>query len=197
MSDLRKTSPTEIASTKSSSSFAVHGPSLRDPKIGKQVHINIMTSAVHTNGLSHRINRMIEGVDLGQTSDGFVEHVFNGMNPKDPAEEMLVSQLVLAHTRAMHLADMAMSQTSLDQIRIINEYADKAANTYRRLMLALNEYRRPLKGGDSYTQIQQANIAHQQIVDNREVSDEKNTTNKQRCKTAVNEETLPTDTQGA
>lgn len=194
MNNLQKTTPTEIASAKKSSSIAVHGSSPRDPKIGKKVHINIMTSAVHTNGLFSRIGKMVKGIDLGQTSDGFVEHVFDGMNPKDPAEEMLVSQLVLAHTRAMHLADMAMSQSNLDQIRIINEYADKAANTYRRLMLALDEYRRPRRGGDSYTQIQQANIANQQIVDNREVSNEKITTDEQGCKPTVNEAVLPTDT---
>ncbi|MBL4699424.1 MAG: hypothetical protein JKX70_11390 [Phycisphaerales bacterium] len=194
MNDLRKTSPTEIASSKKSSSIAVYGSSLRDPKIGKQVHIDIMTSAVHNSGISNRIGKMIVGIDLGQTSDGFIEHVFDGMNPKDPAEEMLVSQMVLAHTRAMHLADMAMSQTNLDQIRIINEYADKAANTYRRLMLALDEYRRPRRGGDTYTQIQQANIANQQIVDNREISNEKNTTNEQGCRATINEEALPSDT---
>ena len=134
---------------------------------------------------------MIVGSDLGKTSDGFVEHVFNGMDPRDPAEEMLVSQLVIAHTRAMHLADLAMNQTNIDQIRIINEYADKAANTYRRLMLALDEYRRPRRGGDSYTQIKQANIANQQIVDNREMSNEKNTTNEQGSRSRPANEALP------
>jgi len=197
MNDLQKTPGSEITSPKNSNAIAVYGSSLRDPKIGKQVHINIMTSAVHSSGLAKRIGKMIVGIDLGQTSDGFVEHVFKGMNPQDPAEEMLVSQLVLAHTRAMHLADLAICQTNLDQIRIVNEYADKAANTYRRLMLALGEYRRPRKGGDSYTQIQQANIANQRIVDNRENPNDKNTTNEQGCRTAINEATLPTDTQGA
>ena len=197
MNNLQKASPSEITSTKNSNEITVYGSSPRDPKIGKQVHINIMTNAVHSNGLSNRIGRLIKGIDLEQTSDGFVEHVFNGMKPQDPAEEMLVSQLVLAHTRAMHLADMAMNQRNIDQIRIINEFADKASNTYRRLMLALDEYRRPRKGGDSYTQIQQANIANQQIVDNWEVSDEKNTTNEQGCKSILNETIIPTDSQGA
>lgn len=179
MKNLQRTSSPDSASSKNSDSIAVRGSSPRDPKVGKQVHINIMTSAVHNNGLSNRIKQMIEGVDLGQTSDGFVEHVFNGMDPRDPAEEMLVSQLVLAHTRSMHLADLAMSQTDIEKIHILSEYADKAANTYRRLMLAIKEYRRPQKGGDSYTQIQQANIANQQIVHNQELSNEKSTTNEQ------------------
>lgn len=173
---------------------AVHGSSLLDPNVAKQVHINIMTSAVHTNGLANRMERMIEGIDLGQTSDGFVEYVFDKMNPRDPAEEMLVSQLVIAHTRAMHLADLAMSKSDIDQIRIINEYADKAANTYRRLMLALDEYRRPRRGGDSYTQIQQANIANQQVVDNRKLSNDKNTTNEQGYNSATTQEGLPSHT---
>lgn len=185
--------PEKSQSLMSQTTTDIQGEST-DPDVAKQVHINIMTSLVHTNGLSHRIEPHITGIDLGQTSDGFVEHVFNGMNPRDPAEEMLVSQLVLAHTRAMHLADMAMAQTKLDQIRIINEYADKAANTYRRLMLALDEYRRPRRGGDTYTQIQQANIANQQIVDNREISNEKTTTNEQRCEPTDNETGVPINT---
>lgn len=178
-----------------STTTRICGSSFNDPKLAKQVHINVMTSAVHTHGLSKRISRMISGVDLGQTSDGFVEHVFNEMNPRDPAEEMLVSQLVIAHTRAMHLADLAMSQTNLDQIRIINEYTDRAANTYRRLMLALDEYRRPRRGGDNYTQIQQANIANQQIVDNREITNDKNTTNEQGSRSRPVNAALPVDAQ--
>jgi len=192
-----KTSHSENTPTKNSNSIALHGSSPRDPKIGKQVHINIMTSAIHTNGLSNRIERMIEGIDLAETSDGFVEHVFNSMGPRDPAEEMLISQPIIAHTRAMQLADLAMSRTDIDQIRIINEYADKAANTYRRLMLALDEYRRPRRGGDNYTQIQQANIANQQIVDNREISNEKNTTNEQGFKSTSNKAAIQVDTRGA
>jgi hypothetical protein len=117
MNDLPKTSPHDVASPKSSSSIAVYGSSPRDPKIGKQVHIDIMTSAVHSNGLSNRIGRLIKGIDLEQTSDGFVEHVFNGMNPQDPAEEMLVSQMVLAHTRGMHLVDISEYQSCLKQSR--------------------------------------------------------------------------------
>ena len=188
--------PAKSQASKGVTTTDIQGEST-DPDVAKYIHINVMTSAVHTNGLAHRIEPMINGVDIGQTSDGFVEHVFNGMNPRDPVEEMLVSQIVLAHTRAMHLADMAMSQTKLDQIRIINEYADKAANTYRRLMLSLDEYRRPRRGGDTYTQIKQANIANQQIVDNREISNGKNRANEQRCERAGGEACVPIDTIGA
>jgi hypothetical protein len=64
-------------------------------------------------------------------------------------------------------------------------------------MLALDEYRRPRRGGDSYTQIQQANIANQQIVDNRKTSNAETTTNEQRCNATANEATLPADARRA
>jgi len=101
------------------------------------------------------------------------------MKPRDPAEELLISQLVLTHTRVLHRTALASKQTFLEAIRIVNEYADRASNTYRRQMLALAEYRRPPRGGDSFTAIKQANIAQQQVVMSGDSNGKENTTSEQ------------------
>jgi hypothetical protein len=48
---------------------------------------------------------------------------------------------------------------------VINEACGRAANTYRRLMLAIAEYRRPA-GAEAPVAIRQASIAKQQVVQN-------------------------------
>lgn len=167
----------------------VYGTSPRDPAVGRQVHINALTSVVHSDGLAAMIAKRVEGIDLAQTSDAWTRDVFERMAPRDPAEEMLVAQLIFAHTRAMHLSHLATKQTQVDTIRTLNEYADRASNTYRRLMLALTEYRRPPKGGD--THIKQANIAAQQVVLNAEGGSNGNATNQQGYGAAERPQSVP------
>ena len=101
------------------------------------------------------------------------------MAPRDPAEEMLIVQMLMAHARVMHLTSVANGQERLEPLRIVNEYADRASNTFRRLMLALAEYRKPPRGGDSFTAIKQANIAGQQVVMNGKTSADEKATNEQ------------------
>ena len=48
---------------------------------------------------------------------------------------------------------------------MINEACDRAANSFRRLMLTLAEYRRPARTS-SFTAIGQANMAQQQVISN-------------------------------
>lgn len=90
------------------------------------------------------------------------------MEPRDAVEEMLLAQLLFAHARAVRLTALANEQTSLDGIRVVNEYADRASNTYRRLLLALAEYRRPALPGGNVSVVQQTNIAGQQVFQNHE-----------------------------
>jgi|GEM_PF-6679541 len=59
----KKSSRVEPGRSKVNTSVTISGPSLSDPKFGKEVYINIMTSAIHTNALSIRIERMIDGID--------------------------------------------------------------------------------------------------------------------------------------
>ena len=98
----------------------------------------------------------------------YARDVIKRMAPKDPAEEMLVSQLLYAHTLVMRLTEMANRQTSVEGITAVHEYADRASNTYRRLMLALAEYRRPARSGDTFAVVKQTNIAGQQVIQNHE-----------------------------
>ena len=85
----------------------------------------------------------------------------------------------MTHERVLYLNRLATEQTRLDSVRIVNEYPDKASNTYRRQILALAEYRRPPRRGDFYAAIQQANIAGQQVIQNNEPSQTENPTNEQ------------------
>jgi hypothetical protein len=78
---------------------------------------------------------------LAQSSMLYVDDLIERMAPRDPAEEMLVVQLVLTHARVLYLTDVANRQERLESIRTVHEYADRASNTYRRLMLALADYR--------------------------------------------------------
>lgn len=175
--------------------FRIRGHSLQDPAVARQVHIEALTSSVHANGLAARIGNRVTGIDLAETSDTWTRDVLERMAPRDPAEEMLVAQLIFAHTRAMHLSDLATRQTMVDTIRTLNEYADRASNTYRRLMLALAEYRRPPKGGD--THIRQANIAAQQVVLNSEGGSNESATNEQGYGAAEAPPSLPTLSEGS
>lgn len=132
------------------------------------------------------VYRMLIASVLGDQFDGVADPerdamaVIASMAPRDPAEEMLIAQLLFAHARAMRLTALAGMQKELEAIRIVNEYADRASNTYRRLMLALAEYRRPPRTGDTFAVVKQANIAGQQVVQNYENSTNKST-NEQGC----------------
>jgi hypothetical protein len=68
-------------------------------------------------------------------------------------------------------------------VRVINEACDRAANTFRRQMLALAEYRRPPRS-DQFVAIRQANLANQQVVQNVE-------SQKSQTGNASNEQGLP------
>lgn len=87
------------------------------------------------------------------------------MQPRDPLEQMLIMQAIWAHARVARLSAVANQQQGMQQIRIVNDAADRAANTFRKLMQALADYRRPPKA-ESVTIVKQANLANQQVVNN-------------------------------
>jgi hypothetical protein len=103
--------------------------------------------------------------------------LFERFKPRDSIEEMLVAQMIQTHARLMYLNTFAHQQKNIKWAVMMHEAADRAANTFRRQMLALSEYRRPPRE-KSFTAIGQANIAHQQVVQNR-ISENANTTNEQ------------------
>ncbi len=104
----------------------------------------------------------------------------NNMKPKDPIEEMLVMQAIWTHARVAKLSGLASQQSNLRALEIVNGTCDRAANTFRRLALALSEYRHP-RSGDQFVAIRQANLADQQVIqniENRNLPDEKVTIEK-------------------
>jgi hypothetical protein len=85
------------------------------------------------------------------------------MQPRDPAEEMLVQQLVWTHARIGYLTAKANYQAGLKQLQVVTEALERAHNTYRRLVLTLAEYRNP-RVARNFTAIGQLNQAEQQVV---------------------------------
>lgn len=144
----------------------VNGNPDTDPKAAHAIHGKTIAGVVYANALRQRIAGMFPE-PMAQSAMLYVDDLIERMAPRDPAEEMLVVQLVLTHARVLHLTDAANRQERLESIRTIHEYADRASNTYRRLMLALAEYRRPTAPA-TFTAIKQANIAGQQVIQNHE-----------------------------
>lgn len=161
-----------------------------DAKASRLVVINLITSTILNDSLFGTAPSA--NPCLHTTARRFAEDFFERMNPRDPAEELLVSQMLMAHARVVRLTTLASTASDYDGIRIVNEYADKASNSYRRLMLALTEYRRPPKQGDTITAIGQANFANQQVIQNHETT---NATNEQGCKPQA-APALPADAGG-
>ncbi|MBX3322008.1 MAG: hypothetical protein KF757_03345 [Phycisphaeraceae bacterium] len=175
----RSTSGSKRGEARSRPAFRMSTNPETDAKGARQVVVDFMTSM-----LLHDIlfgTAPTPGPCLHTTTLRFVEDFFERMQPRDPAEELLVSQMLMAHARTVRLTMMATSASDLDHIRILNEHAERASNTYRRLMLTLTDYRRPAKQGDTITAIQQANFASQQVVLNGDSHGTKNTTNEQGC----------------
>lgn len=150
----------------------VTGNPNNDPHAAREVHGKAVAGAVYGNALRQRIAAMFSG-PIAQSAMLYVDDLVDRMAPRDPAEEMLVIQMVLAHARVLHLTDLANRQERLVSIRAINEHADRASNTFRRLMLALSDYRRP-RAPAAFTAIRQANIAGQQVIQNHETQNTPN-----------------------
>ncbi len=174
--------PTDLAKP-APISLRVNGNPDTDPKTAHAVHGKAIAGVVYANALRQRIAGMFPG-PMGQSAMLYVDDLIERMAPRDPAEEMLVVQLVLTHARVLHLTDAANRQERLESIRTVHEYADRASNTYRRLMLALAEYRRPARTGDTFAVVKQTNIAAQQVIQNHEKSTAK-ATNEQGFKPAA------------
>jgi hypothetical protein len=95
----------------------------------------------------------------------FIAALRESVQPRDAVEEMLVMQMAWTHARMAKLLSLATSQEATVNVRVVNEACDRAANTFRRLMLALADYRRPPRS-DAFVAIKQANVAGQQVVHN-------------------------------
>jgi|SRR5665213_4849 len=127
---------------------------------------------MHTLLIGYHVYRrqLNQGIatDMDDTAISYVLDTMSRMNTRDPFEEMLVIQALWSHARLARLHGIANQQTNPDHLQIVHAACDGAANTFRRQMLALAEYRQPRKSGDSFTAIKQANFAQQQVVQNGE-----------------------------
>jgi hypothetical protein len=97
----------------------------------------------------------------------FVEALKASVKPRDAIEEMLVLQMAFTHARMTRLSVVAMEQDRVRNVQVVNDACDRAANTFRRQMLALAEYRRPPRP-QIFAPIRQANVAQLQQVQNGE-----------------------------
>jgi hypothetical protein len=82
--------------------------------------------------------------------------------PQDPAEEMLVAQMVATCYRGLRLARDATVQSDPKWAELHYNHADRAFNLFRRQFQTLSDYRRPRSS--SFTAIRNANFAAQQVI---------------------------------
>jgi hypothetical protein len=132
----------------------------------RTLHVQYVPGALYGDAVGATVGARFHGIDVAGTAPEYAADVAARMNPRDPAEDMLVAQLVLTHARVLRLTEAALRQETIGAACRLHEYADRATNTYRRLLLGLAEYRRPARSGDTPPPIKQANIAGQQVVNN-------------------------------
>ncbi len=143
-------------------------------------HMAVLSITGYLSTVETDVGKALRRAGVAVTARAMIESLVRRMAPQDAMEEILVVQALLTNVRVLLLTALSAKQTDLQAMRAFNDYAEKACNTYRRQMLALAEYRRPSRAGDSFTAIKLANIANQQVVQNGNART-KNTTNKQGC----------------
>jgi hypothetical protein len=117
-----------------------------EPGAARTVHGPVLVGAMYLQVVRAQISQIIKGSQLRDSIMVYIEEMATQMAPRDPFEEMLVAQAMLTHIRVLSLTQRAVQATEAEQLRILNDYADRASNTYRRLMLAMKDYRRPAGG---------------------------------------------------
>lgn len=100
---------------------------------------------------------------LAAARDSIAEFVHK-MRPRDPLEKITLEQLIVNHARVLRLSQQACSQTDPEPAKLFHEACDGASGSFRRLMTAFNENRRPQQ--KAAIAIDQANVANQQVVQN-------------------------------
>ncbi len=97
----------------------------------------------------------------------FIDAIRESVQPRNAIEEMLLVQMAWTHARLARLSAIAHNQERRGNVQVVHSACDRAANTFRRQMLTLAEYRRPAQP-NNFLAIKQANVAHQQVVQNVE-----------------------------
>ena len=87
------------------------------------------------------------------------------LDPQDPAEKMLVTQMVATFSRSLFLSRHANQQKNTKWFTLYSAECDRAMNMYRKQMQLLSDYRRPRRARQTtFNAIRTANIAGQQVV---------------------------------
>lgn len=87
------------------------------------------------------------------------------MRPRDALERLALSQLLLTHSRASWLSQLATAQKDPQALGIISEACERASGSFVRLMRAFREHREP-KNPSTSVSIAHANVAENQVVQN-------------------------------
>ena len=130
----------------------------------KEVFLNVVGGAVLTAQMKPFVSGDSEATAT-RSAELFVEAIRESVQPRDALEEMLVVQMAWTHARLARLSAIAHNQEQRGAVQVVNDACDRAANTFRRQMLALAAYRQPSQPG-SFVAIRQANVANQQVVQN-------------------------------
>jgi hypothetical protein len=86
------------------------------------------------------------------------------MGPRDPVEELLITQLLWTEARLAYLNHFSLQQNTMKNIRGFHDLTNDAIASLGKLVNSLVEYRRPRRR--SFVTVRNANIARKQIVTN-------------------------------
>jgi hypothetical protein len=139
----------------------------------RNAFVNVVGAHVFSSQMQGLITENDGKVTLN-TAERFVEAIRESVQPRDAIEEMLVVQMAWTHARLARLSSIAHNQEHRGNVRVVHDACDRAANTFRRQMLSLADYRRPAQPA-SFVAIKQANLANQQVVQNVESPNLQNT----------------------
>jgi len=137
----------------------------KDPAIRRRIAEYLHLEALG-GGVLNKQYKAIFGFAT-ESAGAFIDAIRDSVHPRDTLEQMLILQMAWTYVRLARLSSIANDQTDSKCLRVVNDACDRAANTYRRQMLALAEYRRPPRG--PFVAVRQANIAQQQVVQNAEI----------------------------
>ncbi len=120
------------------------------------------TPVVGRNVYRSQLGDFSQDAALHETSLDHVAHSLRRMATRGPAGGDAHRPGDLDAHPPCSPVDPCRAQTGVDQVRVMNEACERAAGTYRKLMLALADYRRPPRPDGPVTI--QTNVAHNQLV---------------------------------
>lgn len=84
-------------------------------------------------------------------------------NPTDPIERMMIEQLALAHFRVGRLHTRVAEARTVDEVKAFSAAATRLTGEFRRLALAIRQYRQPVQT-KHFTVVRQQNVAENQQI---------------------------------